>query len=511
LRSTACFIGTIPKSIEEAFRESTQSKFKCAYIEFLSAVKDELGVLILAPNEDSEELIPYLKSQGFNKVSLNYDEEPKKVLENNLGRINELDAKADELIGSMKDCAGHYENFKIAYDYFKTLLERVHVAENFLKTQKTVLLEGWVPEESTSEFKAILDRCCEHYSLEVDAVETDSEEVPIKLKNGKMVAAFEPVTAMYSMPSYKELDPTPLFMPFYLLFFGLMVGDAGYGLIFILGALFALKKFNLTKGARRFIQFFFYLGFGTIFGGIMYGSVFGFSPPFLLFSSYTNEAGEVVSKALLDSLVDIPTMLIVSIVLGIIQIMFGLFVKVVLCIRAKEYFSAFFDAFCWIVAVLCGILLLVAWMVPGSIGDGIVNVTWIVFVITLVALAATQGRDSPSIGGKIGNGLFSVYGISGYVGDVVSYTRITALALSGAYIAFAFSEMASLLPGVLKFTAGAVIILIGGLMNMGLAALGAYVHTCRLQYVEYFGKFYEGGGVPFKPFALKNTFITITK
>jgi vacuolar-type H+-ATPase subunit I/STV1 len=195
---------------------------------------------------------------------------------------------------------------------------------------------------------------------------------------------------------------------------------------------------------------------------------------------------------------------------GFLQIVFGLGVKGYMSLRDGSVTGAIFDSLFWITTLLgiAGWMLSLIGIIPGSLNGP----SGILFIVSAVGLAATQGRDSPSIGGKIGNGLYAVYGLTSYVGDFVSYTRIIALALSGAYIAFSFNLMAGLLPaGPARWIGGGIIIVVGQTMDLGLAVLGAYVHTCRLQYVEYFGKFYEGGGVPFKPFNMQIESVTIKK
>ncbi|MDL2274201.1 V-type ATP synthase subunit I [Oscillospiraceae bacterium OttesenSCG-928-G22] len=384
---------------------------------------------------------------------------------------------------------------------------RARVAENFLKTETVLYIEGWVPEEEAPEFRSIVRNTChDGYALEEEEVERDSLIVPIKLKNNKFVKAFESITAMYSMPRYNEIDPTPVLAPFYWLFFGLMAGDIGYGLVLMLGTALALRFFHLKESMRSFMQFFFYLSIAMTLAGFLYGSAFSVT----VFTPLPMEGGGY--KAILDSNTDIITMLILSIALGVIQIIVGLCVKAYMLLRDGRPFSAIFDSLFFILVLLSGIGLILG--MTGMLPETVKTISWWTFWAMLAGLALTQGRESPSIGGKIGNGLYAVYGLTSYVGDIVSYTRIVALALSGAYIGFSFNQLiVQVLPDNLfiKIVFGAAIALIGHLLNFGLSLLSAYVHTCRLQYVEYFGKFYEGGGVPFAPFKLQNTYVQIKK
>jgi V/A-type H+-transporting ATPase subunit I len=331
--------------------------------------------------------------------------------------------------------------------------------------------------------------------------------VPIALKNNKFITPFEDVTSMFSMPKYNEIDPTPLLAPFYLLFFGLMVGDAGYGLVLMIATALILKFFHLKKSMVRFFTFFFYLSFGVIFAGLLYGSFFGY--PF--FNIMNDIDGN--PKAILDSGVDILLMLILSIAVGVLQVLFGFGIKCYMAFRDGKPGEAFMDSILWMITLVSAILMLVTVALPAFSDVAIPGIIGSIakwgLIGGLVALLCTQGRESPSIAGKFGNGLLGVYNITSYAGDFISYTRLAAIALSGAYIASSFNMMAGMIPFPASIIFGTAIFLVGNALNMGLGLLGAYVHGCRLMFVEFFGKFYEGGGVPFKPFAPKNVYVSL--
>jgi V/A-type H+-transporting ATPase subunit I len=269
-----------------------------------------------------------------------------------------------------------------------------------------------------------------------------------------------------------------------------------------------LKFFHLKKSMVRFFTFFFYLSFGVIFAGLLYGSFFG--NPF--FQIMTNPAtGE--PKAILDSGVDILMMLILSIAVGVVQVLFGFGSKAYMAFRDGKPGEAFMDSILWIITLVSALGMLVAIALPSFAGIEIPGIIGSIakwgLIGGLIALLCTQGRSSPSIAGKFGNGLLGVYNITSYAGDFISYTRLAAIALSGAYIASSFNMMAGMIPFPVSIIFGTAIFLVGNALNMGLGLLGAYVHGCRLMFVEFFGKFYEGGGVPFKPFAPKNIYVTL--
>jgi V/A-type H+-transporting ATPase subunit I len=508
-------LGTVNKMAADALRAELEAAFSEVYIEFLGSQKDDMAVLILTDGAVYEDLFTKAKDIGFSRANITFSDVPKRIVAQNNRRITELERESEKAAGEIEGKSGEYKNLLVVKDCIATILEREKAAQNFMGSDTVVFIEGWVPEEDNTRFMEILARACgEDFYIEQTAVEAESADVPIKLKNNRVVSAFESITSMYSMPRYNEFDPTPLLAPFYWLFFGLMVGDMGYGLILMAGTAIAMKALDLKEGMKNFMRFFFYLSFAVIVGGALYGSLFGFAVFTPLPVLDANGVQLVVdgipqTKALLDSNLDIVTMIILSIGIGVVHVLFGVAVKGALCIKRGDIAGAIFDSLFWIIAVLSGIGLIVGAMTT-MLPAGIFQVCKWAFIISLVGLACTQGRSSPSIGGKIGNGLYGVYGITSYVGDLVSYTRIVALALSGAYIAFSFNLMASILPaGFARIVFGFIIMVLGQALNLALSLLSAYVHTCRLQYVEYFGKFYEGGGVPFKPLKLKHDSIHI--
>lgn len=503
LKTVRYMIGSVNKNAAQGFLVHMESAFKNVYVEMLHTVKDDTVFFVTAQAADWENVSAELKNAGFTRTLLSFTGIPSDKIRENEKSVNALKAEADKLTGELKTFAAHYTRLSITADYFRTALERAKACENFMNLSDVLIVEGWFPTDQAPRFKQILETACMgDYYLEETAVEPESTDVPIALKNNKIVSAFEDVTAMFSLPRYNEIDPTPVLMPFYWLFFGIMVGDIGYGLLLVIATAAALKFLNFKPGMRRFLKFFHILGYAVILAGVLYGGAFGVT----VFAPLTGPNG--APKAILDSQLDITTMLIISIAIGVFQVLFGLGVKGYMLIRDGKPLAAIFDSLFWIVALVSAIGWLLAAI--GVIPSSLVPVGQWGLVGSLIGLAATQGRESPTIVGKVASGLYAVYGITGYVGDFVSYTRLVALALSGAYIAFSFNMMAGLIPNTLvRFIAGGLIVVIGQSINLGLALLGAYVHTCRLQYVEFFGKFYEGGGVPFKPLTPKNIFINL--
>jgi len=397
---------------------------------------------------------------------------------------------AESDLEKLETMSDQIEEIELAYEYYYNLLERQRVASNFLKTNETILMAGWLPVEGNDGFeKAIKEAVGDDYHLVFeDANKEEAKTVPIQLKNNVVMSKFESLTRMYSLPKYDEIDPTPLLAPFYLIFFGMMVADAGYGLVMFLATLLGRRFIKLDAKKKDFLQFFLFLSIPTIIFGYIYGSFFG-------------DIIHIPGSGLIEPQRDINTLLLMSVGFGLIHIFFGLGIKAYILIREGKWLDAFFDSGSWFLTVSGAAMFLGDFMME----EGMENLGTIGMYIMLVGMALlllTQGRKSKGVGGKIGGGLYALFGLTSYIGDIVSYTRLMALGLAGGSIASAFNLIMSYFPNAWWSVAiiAPLFFIATHAFNIFLTLLGAYVHSCRLQYVEYFGKFYEGGGKEFVPF-----------
>jgi V/A-type H+-transporting ATPase subunit I len=299
---------------------------------------------------------------------------------------------------------------------------------------------------------------------------------------------------MYALPQYNEIDPTPLLAPFYLFFFGMMVADVGYGAILLIGTAVILKIANLAESTEKFIRFFFYLSIPTIFWGAIYGSFFG---------------GIIKIPGLIDPAKDYMMILIMSIIFGLVHVFFALGVKAFLYVRGGDPIGALFDAGFWYMALIGAIGFLLPMFL--DLPPAVKTISMVVMIIGMGGIVVTGGRSAETVVGKAAGGLYSLYGISSYVGDFVSYSRLMALGLSGGFIASAINMMIGMLSGmgIIGILFGIVLFVGGQAFNIFLSLLGAYVHTSRLTYVEFFGKFYSGGGKPFNLFKNASKYINL--
>jgi V/A-type H+-transporting ATPase subunit I len=492
LDKTSYFLGSVSKQYEEALN----SDLKDCYLEIISKNSQETYFFALTNKENTKAVEEVLRGYGFTPFKFEGEETPLKLIYDYNERISIIEADKFVL---REELAGYDEELKIiqlAYEYYNNLVFRKTMSSNFLKTESTTLIQGWVPIKHNEKFAAIAQEVLgnEYYLNFEDVKEEEIDDVPIQLENNDLNASFEAVTGMYSLPKYNYLDPTPLLTPFYLIFFGMMVADAGYGVLMLIGTLLALKFFHFDTEMKKMVKFFMYLSFPTIVFGLMYGSVFGDMIKF---------------NGLIDTNRDVMTILILSTIFGVIQIFFGLGIKAYVLIRMGKPLEAFMDVGSWVITLLS----LGGLGASGMLGiPALKTISAIGAIIGALLIVFTQGRQMESKAGKIGQGLYELYGITSYLGDLVSYTRLMAIGLSGGSIAGAINTIMRMIPGPIGvFVLGPLIFVIFQTVNLLLSLLSGYVHSLRLTYVEYFSKFYDGGGRAFKPFETKSKYINLKR
>lgn len=387
------------------------------------------------------------------------------------------------------------EQLRIYYEYLRNIEVLEKSKENFIASDHFVVIGGYVEDEYANAFKEKMEEVSnQHCEIQTTAAKSDNPEVPVKLKNKGVFKTFEIITNMYSIPRYDEIDPTPYLSIFYAVFFGMMLADVGYGLVIGIGAFLLSKSNRVSPNMKPLLRFLSVLSIPTIIWGFVYGSFF---------------SGAIPLHAYIDLNNDFYTVLLLSLVFGIVHLFFGLALKGYLHIRNGKPLYVIFDVVFWYMA-LVGAIILVSGMFTDIFND-YRHIAKIIMIIGMVGIVLTNGREAKSIPGKFASGLYSLYGISNYIGDIVSYSRLMALGLAGSSIAMAFNMIIELLSGfgIPGIIGGAIFFFIGHGFNMFISGLSAYVHSARLTYVEFFGKFYTGGGVPFQPFRASATYIQI--
>ncbi|MFH0992744.1 MAG: V-type ATP synthase subunit I [bacterium] len=349
-------------------------------------------------------------------------------------------------------------------------------------TATAVFIEGWVRSDQTGKLEKAIAAATDISDLELTDPEK-GEQPPTAVKNNKFVSAFETITDMFAKPSPNEIDPNPVMSIWYALIFGMMMADVGYGAVMIVLFAFMIKKMRAKGETRKLLKVLMYSGITTMFWGVMFGSYFGFS----------------WHPIVLDPMVDTVSFLILSIVLGVLHIFTGLLMRAANNIKKKDYLAAFTDSFSWIFLILgLGMLFVPAYAAVGK---------WLALSgAAIVVLFA--GRASKNIFARLGSGLYALYGATGFLGDIMSYTRILALSLSTVVIGFVMNLLAGMIQGsLLGIFLSIFVYIIGHVFNMAMGLLSAYVHTSRLQFIEFYTKFYEGTGYEFRPLGYQLNYI----
>ncbi len=423
-----------------------------------------------------------------------------------------------ELQNELESCGVSADILENAADAL--LIERDSLAADTQVEKDTDLfrLEGWVRSDEMDKVEQALKSVTEAYYTEYRDP-TEDETPPTVLKNDKFNTPFESLITLYSLPDARGIDATPYMTPFYIFLFGVMLSDTGYGLILSLGAWLFIKLKKPTGGLRGLAMVLFWGGISTMIWGVLVGTFFGLDFDALL---GTND----VFPLLIDPTGNPVGMLLFCLLLGVIHLICGHLIKMKMCFADKDWQSAVFDNLSW-VFVLAG-LVLAALPMASTFFDPPLALGWFnalhlntVGLVLLLAGAAMvllfKGRDKKNPISRLASGLGGLYGATSYLSDILSYARLLALGIATGYLAMVFNTLCSMLMGgsgvmkVVGFLIAVVLLIALHLFSIAINTLGTFVHCARLQYVEFFGKFYEEGGRAFKPLQYKTKHVQISK
>lgn len=486
-------MGTIPQATDNAYLDGLKES-ELISVHEVYHTREEIGVLVTYPRKAQQAAKEELAKAHFSIVWYAFEEAPSVELEKNLKAQQAVVDAKKKVLDDLQEEKDLLRKLQLSAEVTYNELQKEQAKNGLVNGQHVFVLQGWLTTKAVDDVEVQLKEKLgegEYVFLPLEIAEEEYEEVPTVLENNAFLQPFENLTEMYGLPKYGELDPTPYTAPFYLVFFGMMAADLGYGALLWLGTFIMLKFFHFDKGMNRNLKFFHLLSYPVMIWGIIFGSAFGADLPFQPLS---------LSK-------DLITIMILSIIFGVIQIMVGLSLGAYSNLKKKAYVDAYTSHLGWL-AIITGIILYV-------LGSMVLNISWIatigssIAIIAAVAIVVVTVLSSENKWGGLASGLYNLYGISGYVADVVSYTRLMALAVSGGSIASAFNMLVGFLPPVARFTAGIFLIVALQGLNIFLSFLGAYVHGLRLQFVEFFGKFYDGGGRALKPFKTYEKYVDI--
>ena len=486
-------MGTIPQATDNAYLEGLKQS-ELISVHEVYHTREEIGLLVTYPRKAQQAAKEELARAHFSIVWYAFDEAPSIELEKNLKAQQAVVEAKKKVLEDLQEEKDLLRQLQLSSEVTYNELQKEQAKNELVNGQHVFVLQGWMTQKAAETVEGQLKEKLgegEYVFLPLEISEGEYEEVPTVLENNAFLQPFENLTEMYGLPKYGELDPTPFTAPFYLVFFGMMAADLGYGALLWLGTFIMLKFFHFDKGMTRNLKFFHLLSYPVMIWGIVFGSAFGADLPFQPLS---------LSK-------DLITIMILSIIFGVLQIMVGLSLGAYSNLKKKAYTDAYTSHLGWL-AIITGIILYV-------LGGMVLNISWIatigssIAIIAAVAIVVVTVLTSENKWGGLASGLYNLYGISGYVADVVSYTRLMALAVSGGSIASAFNMLVGFLPPIARFTAGIFLIVALQGLNIFLSFLGAYVHGLRLQFVEFFGKFYDGGGRALKPFKTYEKYVDI--
>ena len=517
-QKTAVLIGTMPNPQDQQsilnLLAGAVPDVEAVDVELVSTDKDFTYLTVICMKQDAGKVEEVLRTGGFSKPSSpvqKIPEEYKKDLEAEIAKAQE---QAKQLESELAECAVSRQELELISDYYRTRAEKYRILGEIPQTASTFAISGYVP---AAKADAIVKELSEHYgaAAETEGIK-EEEEPPVLLHNNRFSESVEGVLASFGLPAKGEIDPTFFTSIFYVFLFGLMLSDAAYGLIVSLACGIVLLKFpRMETNLRKSVQLFFWCGLSTLFWGVLFGGYFG-------------DALDVISETFFGHKISIPAlwfvplnepmrMLLYSMLFGVIHLFTGLALKGYMYIRDHKYMDFVCDVIFWYMLLLG----LIGLLIPSSMFAGIAG-KQIVFpaalnaaskwsaILGAVGIVLFSGRSSKNPALRIALGAYDLYNITGWLSDVLSYSRLLALGLATGVIASVVNQMGSMggksIGGVILFI---VVFVIGHVFNMAINLLGAYVHTCRLQYVEFFGKFYEGGGKPFEPFKLKTKYVDL--
>jgi V/A-type H+-transporting ATPase subunit I len=486
-------------------------------VEMISHDSNQTCVFILTSKKDADAVSDALRRIGFEYPSYISPVIPKQREKEINKHLSNRDGRILESENVIKSYAKYAEKLDFLEDYYVMKTERYAAYDDVATSRNTFVLSGYIPEPDAQSLKEYLETS---FDAEVEFEEATNDDAPVKLKNNKFAEPAESVLATYSYPDHHEADPTSIMAIFYYIFFGMMFSDAGYGLVMAIACAVCLLKFKgMEPGLKRSMKMFFWCGVSTTIWGLLFGSFFGDAVTVIsntFFHSPPPNIPGLVTPIWFNPVDEPMRMLMFSFLLGIIHLFTGLAILGYNYIKyQKDYLAVIYDVISWYLLVGGGILALLTMDMMENIAGFTLppifgTIGGIMAAVGAVIILIFSGRESKNPVIRLAKGAYGLYGTTGYLSDILSYSRLLALGLATGVIATVFNKIGSMMGdsviGVIGFI---LIFVIGHGVNIGINALGAYVHTNRLQFVEFFGKFYTGGGKEFKPFKINTKHYTV--
>ena len=483
-------------------------------VQVIASEKEALYLVVFCLKSQESLVEDALRSGGFARPSQMSELTPAKekvALEDEIRKLND---RIDEIKKEIEESADSREDLKVISDYYRLRAGKYEVLGTLAQSRSTFIVSGYVAGKYVP---AIEKAVGERFNCVIDVEDlAEDEEAPVLLSNNPIAEKMEGITESYGLPHKGEFDPTAIMSFFYIFFFGMMLSDAGYGAIIAIACFVMLKKYpRMSKSMNKSLSMFMYCGISTVVWGVLFGGYFG-------------NVVDVISQNFFGKTVTVPALwfvplneptklLIYSLAFGIVHLLVGLGLKGYMLVKEGRMLDFFCDVIIWYV-LLIGLILM---LIPSSVFTSIAQ-TQIVFppalhtlskamvIAGLLGLLLMSGRSSKNPVLRLALGAYDIYNLTGWLSDVLSYSRLLALGLATGVIAQVVNQMGSLFgKGIVGAIGFALVFVIGHALSLAINLLGAYVHTNRLQYVEFFGKFYEGGGRAFVPFESDTKYVDI--
>ena len=490
---TRILLGTVPAQTDlEALRTKVFEAADEVQLEQISADQQSLYLLVFVHKCAAEAVGAALREAGF---ALTTFDGVQGTAAENIRRTDEAIAACEqqdaEKLAELTALAAQKPALQLAFDRCTQEISKAQAADRLVHSEKTFCLGGWVPCEDVGKLEALLSGFCCAWEL-TDPAPEEYPDVPVKLKNNKLTWPLNMVTEMYSLPAYDGVDPNPLMAPFFILFYGIMMADMGYGLLMILASIIITKKSRPKGTSGQMFGLMFSCGISTFLMGALTGGFFGDFLPQLVGIIDPDTTFKAL-PSLFTPLDDTITILIGAMALGFVQIVTGMAISFVEKIKKGQIMDAIWEELTW-------------WVVFAGIACMALGVTNIVLYVGLAMVVVGSGWSAKGFG-KVTAIFGSVYNhVTGYFGDILSYSRLMTLMLAGSVIASVFNTLGAIPGNVVFFL---LVSVAGNGLNFALNLLSCYVHDLRLQCLEYFGKFYQDGGKPFEPLAINTKYVDI--
>ena len=522
---TSFFIGSLPgeqtaQSVAEEIAKA-EPGFTAYHMEILFQEKTMTYLAFLSRKGDADRLESVLRAIGFARPTLSSGKIPEELAQDYQKKIEENEKAIGEAGEAIKALVPYKKDLQVIADAYRIKADKYAVIGEMPQTKKTFFISGYIPDNAIPLLK---EKVVEPFGCHLEYAEQKTDP-PVIMKNNKFARTYEGVLSSYGLPKKGEFDPSMIMAMFYVFFFGMMLSDFGYGLLLTIGGAFILKKFtNMETGMRRSVRMFFFGGISTMFWGVMYGSYFGDLPDVIAreFMGITLAEGQHIIPPLWFEPIQNPMkLLIFCLLFGLIHLFVGLGIDAYSNLKKKDVMAFLWNDLMWYLLIIGLILILLPTTIMTSImssfiPNGIsfpapVNTLAIVIAIAgAVGIILFSGRRAKNPAKRVLIGLYDLYGITSWLSDLLSYSRLLALGMATGIIAQVINMIGTMFgSGVIKVIILIVVFVIGSALNLFINTLGAYVHSNRLEFVEFFSKFYEGGGRPFEAFHRETKYINL--